>query len=86
MKQVSATMREMYVQQANENGGLTCGELAMMAMRRIVLLDYEWLELLASQQYGDGFPVVCRPSQIGFVQHNASLLSTVPFDGLATTA
>ncbi|KAG3156261.1 hypothetical protein C6341_g15137 [Phytophthora cactorum] len=74
MKQVSATMREMYVQQANENGGLTC------------VLDYEWLELLASQQYGDGFPVVCRPSQIGFVQHNASLLSTVPFDGLATTA
>ncbi|KAG3196833.1 hypothetical protein PC128_g7312 [Phytophthora cactorum] len=51
-----------------------------------VVLDYEWLELLASQQYGDGFPVVCRPSQIGFVQHNASLLSTVPFDGLATTA
>ncbi|KAG3012750.1 hypothetical protein PC120_g13669 [Phytophthora cactorum] len=50
------------------------------------VLDYEWLELLASQQYGDGFPVVCRPSQIGFVQHNASLLSTVPFDGLATTA
>ncbi|KAG3117444.1 hypothetical protein PI125_g3740 [Phytophthora idaei] len=36
MKQVSATMREMYVQQANENGGLTCGELAMMAMCRIV--------------------------------------------------